>query len=159
MAEIINTSDQLKISFDILARSDSDTSWFVGAMAHGLYSEKDNRFYSSVEGTFQIYEDDLSQLAKQLKEFLGVTDGSKNSTFVPVAEPSFEISFERVPHAESYCRLISLAIDLKAVSQPRTPIAYGENRIIVRMHTTKSRLKEFGLQVLKEISHARKPMC
>lgn len=150
MAEIINVSDQLGITLEFCGRSTSP-SWYTVCISQQYKRANENRFEPFMEGIVDIYENDLSRLREKMYAFLKATDQSKNFKYVPVAEPGFELMFERIPHGEDYCRVVLAAIDLKAVVEVKTPIAYGENRVTTRFHTTEDRIQHFGGDLIRSI--------
>jgi hypothetical protein len=151
MPRLTNTSDQLAITIELYDRSSSDARWVGGSIAEQYYLSKENRFQTLVEGYVEIYEDDLSRLQSELRGFLRAIDASGNFKFVPVAEPSFELTFERISHAGDYCRVVSAAVDLKAFLQVTTPSSYGQDRVATRLHTTEEKLQQFGGQLVLDI--------
>ena len=148
MAEIANASDQLGITFELYGRTGKDISWRTASLKMQYRPKSETRFKMFVEGIVEIYDSDLSRLREALSAFLKATDQSKNFKFVPVAEPSFELAFERIPHGDDYCRVVLMAIDLKTIIEVNTPTADGENRITMRFHTTEDQIQKFGADLL-----------
>ena len=154
MAQVNNSSDQLRISFELSRAPEGHADWFPGVIREERFSKRENRYYPIIDGSFEIYTDDLSRLRKELVAFLTASDDSKNIKFVPVAEPSFELSLERIPHGHDYCQVVSVAVDLKMFAPMEMPIAYGENRVSTRIHTTNDKIEKFVQALLMEIDRA-----
>lgn len=151
MAQLTNTSDQLAITVELYERLRSDPKWISGSIAEQYYLAMENRFHPFVEGYVEIYEDDLRRLRDKLQAFLAATDASRNFKFVPVAEPSFELIFERISHAGGYCRVVSASVDLRAFLQVKIPSLYGQDRVTTRLHTTEEKLQRFGEQLVWDL--------
>ncbi len=122
MAQLTNTSDQLAVTVELYEQLSSDPKWITGSIAEQHYLATENRFHTFVEGYVEIYEDDLRRLRDELRAFLAAADASRNFTFVPVAEPSFELIFERISHASDYCRVVSASVDLRAFLHVTIPV-------------------------------------
>lgn len=152
MAQIINSTDQLSIRVELYGRSSSDPHWITGSIAQQYYVSKENQFHTFIEGYIEVYEFDVSRLQDEMRSFLKADCEREIMKFVPMAEPSFEITFERMPHPRERRMIASVALDLATFAEITTPSVYGDNRVAIRFHTTEERFQRFGEDLLHEIS-------
>lgn len=150
MARIINSTDQLSISIELYGRSSSDPQWITGSIAQQYYLPRENQFHAFIEGYIEVYEADLSRLLRELRTFLEIGGECAALRFVPEAEPTFELTFERISRAHDCQRVVSAAVDLATFAEITSPSVYGDNRVAVRFATTEDRLQKFGEDLLKD---------
>jgi hypothetical protein len=155
MPELPNLSDQFGMLVEIL--SNSRDQWICANLGLCHYDEKSNVFLPWVEAQVDVYEADLSLLRRLLEDFASVTDSTKNFVFEPQVEPSFTISLERIPHGNDFCRVASIALDMKVLFRVSVPTAYREDRLSLRFHTNEQRLQRFIADLIRQIEGSTKP--
>ncbi len=154
MAILLNESDQFGLSFEIPRGTKANEDWLPLRLALISYLEGQNEFWTIVEAYPDIYKADAARLSKLFRAFGAAVDSSKNFDFKPQVEPSFELSFHRVPHGDDFCRVASIAIGFKSLLSLRIPCGYGENRIIMRLHTNEMGMQRFISEVLAQLAKA-----
>jgi hypothetical protein len=149
MARLTNESDQFGVEFEFLGAIRED--WVTARIALERYIENSNLFHAFVEAIVDIYKTDLRELQKQLNSVNEDREGWTKVRFEPLAEPSFELAFVRMPGAKAHGFSVKVAVDLKRVENITVPAGYRENRVTLEFLTDQRRLRGFVEGVLRDI--------